>query len=387
MQLRLIALVLLLSSTTWGRGTVDYSIHQQFQSPRAIGMGNTFSGINDYNAVFYNPAALAVIEEGEINIGLQAGLTPDIIDFQKEVEDAAGEGSEIEKIDAAGDVLEDHFGDSYHIRGPTLNFIWARPGWAIALVPVDLSVNVGIHQAAAPAAGVKAISDTTIAFGYGMSLNKQKTFNVGATLKAIYRGSVDQSYTALDLADDSNLFREEDINEGLILDFDYAVSWTPEIHKTGFFSFLQYAKPTFVVVGRNALGELGHLGNMHLFSSDSDEDETPEALQSRWDVGSRWELPDIWLFQSQMMFDVRDIGHRYWSPLKGLHTGIEFNWEVTSWLNGGWRAGISQGYFTGGFTGEFAWFHLDLVTYGEEIGTTDARKENRIYMAKLALDF
>jgi len=32
-------------------------------------------------------------------------------------------------------------------------------------------------------------------------------------------------------------------------------------------------------------------------------------------------------------------------------------------------------------------FRLDLVTYAQEVGTTDTPKATRIYMAKMSLDF
>jgi hypothetical protein len=352
-----------------------------------MGAGNTFSGIDDYNAIFYNPAALALIEEGEINMGLQVGAHPKIQEFTKEVEDAGGSDDEAENIENVGDVLAERAGDHYSIRGPLLNVIWARPGWGFAFTPIDPSINLSIHQAGSPAAGVKAIQDSTLAFAMAWSMNDQKTFNLGATAKAVYRASIDRSYTAFDLAEDSKVFRVEDVYEGMLVDADVGVSYIIEPPAEGFFSFLEFAKPTFSAVFRNVLNEAGYLGNMHLYSKDSNKDEKPILNQRRFDIGSKWEFPQWWVFENRFMFDVRDVGHRYWSFIKGLHMGYEANWKVSDWFNGGWRFGVSQGYLTGGFAGEFLWFHLDLVTFAEEIGTTKAKKENRIYMAKVSLDF
>ncbi|MCB0393877.1 MAG: hypothetical protein KDD25_04930 [Bdellovibrionales bacterium] len=384
----LLFFVLFLSSAkSFGRANVDYSIHQQYISPRAMGMGNTFTGIDDYNVIFYNPALLRVLPEGEVNIGFYLAATPEIQGFYKDVEDATGEGDETEKIEKMADVLDERSGDNYSIRGPELNVFWARPGWGVALVLLDSQINLGIHQAGSPAVGVKAIQDNTLAFGYAWNLNKQKSFNIGATGRLVYRATVDEAYTALDFVDDSEVFREEDLKEGLLFDVDLGLSYTPEFSKTGSFRWLQFMQPTFGLVFRNLLDEAGYIGNQHWISKKSDEEEKPEFSERRVDVGMKLEFPQWWVFTNRLMFDVRDINHRYWSVTKGVHLGYEANWKLSDWFNGGWRVGVNQGYLTGGFTGEFAWFHMDLVTYAEEIGTTDARKENRMYMAKLSLDF
>ena len=57
-------------------------------------------------------------------------------------------------------------------------------------------------------------------------------------------------------------------------------------------------------------------------------------------------------------------------------------------MEGTWTVENSQsGYLTGGFGARFAWFQLDAVTYGEEVGTADHPKENRRYMVEMSLDF
>ncbi|MCB0343255.1 MAG: hypothetical protein KDD59_13500, partial [Bdellovibrionales bacterium] len=48
---------------------LDFSIHQEYTSTRALGMGNAFSAVaEDYNALFYNPAALARRKDGNLHM-------------------------------------------------------------------------------------------------------------------------------------------------------------------------------------------------------------------------------------------------------------------------------------------------------------------------------
>jgi hypothetical protein len=49
--------------------------------------------------------------------------------------------------------------------------------------------------------------------------------------------------------------------------------------------------------------------------------------------------------------------------------------------------GLGQGYLSAGIGAQLAWFRLDAATFGEEVGTSSAKRENRYYIAKMSLDF
>jgi hypothetical protein len=66
--------------------------------------------------------------------------------------------------------------------------------------------------------------------------------------------------------------------------------------------------------------------------------------------------------------------------------GFEFDWAMASWWKGAYRIGVNQGYPTLGFSALFTIFNLDLATYGEDVGTIDHPKENRMYTVKLNID-
>jgi hypothetical protein len=85
--------------------------------------------------------------------------------------------------------------------------------------------------------------------------------------------------------------------------------------------------------------------------------------------------------------DLRDMTDENWTFTKGTHLGAEFLWKIRSWWQGGWRVGLNQGYFTAGFTGTLGIFTLDLVTYADEVGTSDHPKAIRNYGFRASLDF
>ncbi|MBX9767372.1 MAG: hypothetical protein K2X47_08890, partial [Bdellovibrionales bacterium] len=150
---------------------VDFSIHEHFIAPRAMGMGNTFSGVDDFNMIFYNPAGLAALEEAELNMGLQAGVTPSLLDFQKDLADA---DKASDKTTATMAAINKQYGKGFGLRFPTLGGIWARPGWAVAVIPVDLSLNLAMNAAIGPGISVSAYQDTTVAFAYAKAFMENK---------------------------------------------------------------------------------------------------------------------------------------------------------------------------------------------------------------------
>ncbi len=360
----------------------DFTIHQQGLSIRALGMGNAFTAaVDDYSAIFYNPAALAFLEEPVMNLALfQAGVDSKLSGFVSEI----GKVSSSNDVSGMTALLEKNYGSHYSARLGLLNVYWARPKWAFAFIPVDLALEIRVAQSVGPQLQLVARQDTTIAYAraWKIPLDGGK-LSVGATAKTVYRGYLNKSINAVELAFDSNIMKAEDSMEGLTFDVDLGVLHTPDVPTKGFFKFLSYMKPTFAITARN-VADYGFKTNMHLIDKNSKE---PDRLQRRLDLGSMFELPDWWIWKTRLAADLRDIGHENFTVGKGAHLGAEFLWKVKSWFQGGWRVGVNQGYFTAGFNGDFAAFRLDLVTYAQEVGTSNEPKAARIYMGKMSLDF
>lgn len=360
----------------------DYTIHEQGVGTRALGMGDAFvASVDDYSAIFYNPAALARLEAPQMNLELlHAGVDTKLPKFIGDL----GDVSKTNDVAQMTSFLEGNYGNHFSARLGLLNAYWARPKWAIAFIPVDLALELRVAQTVGPQVQVVARQDTTLAYARGWDVKTGSgRLSLGVTAKAVYRGYFNKSISAVELAFDSNLLKAEDAGEGLTFDGDLGMLYTPELATKGFWSFLQKMKPTFAATVRN-VADYGFTTNLHLIDKNSHE---PDKLQRRFDVGSMFELPDWWIWRTRFAADIRDIGHENWTFGKGTHLGAEFLWKVKSWFQGGWRVGINQGYFTAGFNGDFAIFRTDLVTYAQEVGTSNAPKAARIYMAKLSLDF
>lgn len=363
--------------SSFAQQTLIFDIHQQYMSTRAMGMGNAHVAVaDDESAMFFNPAGLKQLKEGKLNFFIKGGASPDALDFADDIDKA---GSDPQAIN---DVIVANYDKHYSLRAPSLGFIWARPTWSIAFIPADVSVDMSLDQAVGPGINLRAFQDTTVAFARAWKLKSvtNGTLNYGATAKLIYRANLDKFVDITSIQNDKVL-EAEDSNEGMTLDFDVGAMWHAPESESGFF---KYAKPTVGVVVRNLL-DYGYFSNAGLYADDKQGD--PEKLHRRIDVGSSFQLPNWWVWNSRLAFDVRDILHPNWTPKKGIHLGLEFNWEMASWWKGGWRGGINQGYWTAGFTGQISVFKLELASFGREVGTSSNKVEDRVYMFTTSLDF
>lgn len=365
--------------------SLDFTIHEEYTSTRALGMGNAFTAVaDDHSALFYNPANLAYRESGHLRMFMRGGTTPETLDLFSEIKKTGKEADKLpedEKTQKYVDLITKHYGDSYYMRAPTIGAVWVRPGWGIAFIPADLSLDVGVHRQIGPMLNVNMYLDSTLAFGYARKLKwlgKRHDLSWGATVKAVHRVYVGEALSAGALADGSDLLDTKNANEGLTGDVDLGVTWVPPAS-----GFLRYMKPTIAVVGRN-LVDYGFATNFHFIDEESGE---PPKLGRRVDIGTKWEFPRFWVFDPHMAIDMRNIGHENWTPRKGAHAGMEFYWKMFNWWKGHWSAGVNQGYWTAGFGARLAWFQLDLCSFGEEVGTDGSPKEDRRYMAEIALDF
>ncbi len=367
---------------------VQTSIHHHYESMRALGMGDAFiASTNDYSALFYNPAALARRESGQINLAIDAGWTAETTNLSKDFSDVSSKNTttDAEKYNAYSELLQKYYGKTFTIRAKVFEGIWVRPNWGFGIVPADVTLDMQIHNQAAPSVDIRTYVDTTIAYAYAKDLKGlvPGRLSVGSNFKLINRGYANRQFNALDFVADSQVLKKEDLRDGYTFDMDWGTLYTPEVPSEGVLSVFQLAKPTFAAVVRNVV-DMGFKNTMHLMSKD--QVEAPERLYRVLDVGAKFEYPSLWIFGGRGEVDVRDIGHPNFTVRRALHVGFEFDWSVTTWWRGHYRVGLNQGYYTAGISAMLFIFNLDFATYGEEVGSYSQPKENRIYMAKLNID-
>ncbi|WP_413560039.1 hypothetical protein [Bdellovibrio sp. HCB209] len=391
---------LLLSNTAHAEmvESVSTTIHHQYESQRALGMGDAFVAVaDDYTSIFYNPAGLARRESGQVNLSLAVGATPGAKDFMDEYQDIEQSGqTDQQKEQQYLELIQRHYGDVYSVRLTPMEGVWVRPKWGIAFIPADVSIELRNHQTLGPSMYTTVYADTTLALSYGDDVHAAShgRLSWGVTGKFVNRGFYSKILSAVDLSTSDEIVKKEDMLEGYTIDADLGLLWTPEIPTEGLMSFLQYTRPTVGLVVRN-IAETGFNNSLKLIKKD-DEDATvdskkiygsPEKLYRVVDVGTKFEFPRAWIFGGRFVADIRDIMHPDWSWTKGTHAGVEFDWTVYSWWKGHYRAGLSQGFWTAGLSAELGIFNLDLVSYANNAGTKNTPLESRVYATRMSLDF
>ena len=380
----------LLSLPAYSGETINLSIHRKWESPRALGMGGAIvAAADDYNALYMNPAGLATLETWYLNMSLaQLSFATDIFSILNDISNADSPSSpgETDPTQTTIEALQAAYGTFHSFRATMLEGILVGPNYGIGVAPLVASAEISIHKQGTPAFNMDFYLDTIISYGqadeYAWLEDAQIT--LGWTAHLINRAQVSKSINSVELvARSDDLFSTADAREGITLDADVGIMYTPEIPEEGIFSILRWAKPTFGAVVRNVL-DYGFSLDANVYNPG--ENKQPDPLYRRLDIGTKWEYPEFWIFGGRGVMDFRDIGHPNANIAKTIHLGFEFDWTVFSWWNGQYRVGINQGYWTAGFTWLFTVFKLDFATWGEEVLTTSNPKESRRFLIKLNID-
>jgi hypothetical protein len=115
--------------------------------------------------------------------------------------------------------------------------------------------------------------------------------------------------------------------------------------------------------------------------------ETPEHLDRVFDIGLQYKIINWEDFKIRFVLDARNLGHPEITQQKALHTGIEFDYSPSGYFKTQLRAGMNQNYFTAGATLLLGILNVDVVTYGEEVGTPSNKVESRVNAAKVSFNF
>ncbi len=479
---------LLVTNFASAADSLSTKIHNQYTSFRALGMGNAFTAVaDDYSLMFYNPAGFAKKRYNEVQFSLVGvGYSPKTITLMDEIKKATETGTDSQKAQAVSNVLEQYYGKSLGGSVQAVELFWTRRNWGVALLPAQLTVDMSFNRQLGPAIDLNVIGDTTIAYGYGADINK--FVSAGITAKYIHRVSIDQSFSALEIAEDSNILSTKRFKEGTAIDFDLGMMWTPnwfgqrpgptvtkvvevtpealpeplpdnsaeklkelsneELRKADEIRAPQAegaatavatasgdttlpaanvnvtpaaaisssgdasaaapvaeAKPqkkvkkevkviqenpmvddlplTFGLVVKNVVG--GNFSQSKIINKDATE--VPTSMHRTVDVGSQYEFAKFGNLTMRAMIDFKDMLHPDISLTKASHFGVEFDYYPNSWFKSQIRGGLNQMYYTAGVTFLFGVLHIDAVSYGEEVGTTTTKIENRVYAAKVGFNF
>ena len=140
---------------------------------------------------------------------------------------------------------------------------------------------------------------------------------------------------------------------------------------------------TLAAVMHNVIGSEFTLSKM----ANKNATEIPTKMHRVIDLGSQYMLRDGEDFKIRYMIDFKNILHPEVNFNKSFHTGFELDYSPSSWFKTQARVGLNQMYYTAGVSFLFAVLNIDVATYGEDVGTAETKKENRVMAAKVGFNF
>ncbi|MFK8138087.1 MAG: hypothetical protein AB8E15_06995 [Bdellovibrionales bacterium] len=375
MKIFMLVLLTLLTQNAFSQISETKEVRRSFITLRSVAMGGAIvSASDDFSAVMYNPANLAALKESELNMGFGGALDTSFTNFLSDISDAASQTGPAQDI-AIAQVLLNNQDETFYFNAPMVSGITAKPNWGFAFIPINSALSLTPRQTGGGATDyaieIEGYLDALAQFSYGRKYNEK--IDWGVAVKSIFRTYVASTTNATDINGD-DFFGDSTQNAGITFDVDLAMNY-----KFGEFKGIQ---PKASVVIRNLL-DWGYTA-----ISEDDGNVIPKLARTL-DLGSEFELKKFWVFTPRITFDIRDIGVKNWDIAHGYHIGAELDWKAYDWLQGAYRIGINKGYFSAGITAQFAWFRLDLASWGEEIGLVenDQKKESRRVALNMSLDF
>jgi hypothetical protein len=323
---------------------------------RPMGMGGAFVAIsNDANALFYNPAGLADIENIRVSIfGLEIETSKNTTGLIKDALD-----TDFGNATESAQFLRDHMGDRSHL-GIAIVPSYSMPRFAVTLLGAG-RMDLEVRDRQYPKLDVNVVSDAGLGAGYAHPF-LDNTLLVGASAKYIHRQSLTQVYTVADLSDKLSDTIKDDLEKGNGILVDLGV-----IYKL---SKVQFANTRVGISANNLIG--GGLG------------DAADATQ-HVDIGFAQDL-DLKVTKATFAIDYVDLFNQFKQDsdiAKRLRLGAECRFLDIIFV----RAGLYQGYLTAGLNLEARVVRLDLLTYAEEVGAYAGQRVDRRYAGRFVFGF
>lgn len=349
------AAVLLFAVTSWA---APYrSIHM---GVRPLGMGGAFTAVaDDQNAIDYNPAGLSRARSFGLGIvNPMVEVSEDSYDFYKDFDDI-----DQDNTTEVAELLRKYVGDNFHIKVAADIYTGFRIGNAGVMVAgVGRGyADMAIRNPTYPELHLNSVVDYGGQVGVGYELPMVPGLSLGIGVKVLNRTSIDEVYTAVDIADDDfGDTLKDDQKDGSDASFDLGMIWTREIEG----------------LTRVSLG----LAGLNIKKMDFGEARDQET-QYNAGVALEQTFFGFTLTEALDYHDITDNLEGDGSTEKKLHMGAELKFPFLLAV----RAGLSQGYYTAGATVDFKLIRFDVATYGEEMGVYAGQKEDRRYVAQVSM--
>jgi hypothetical protein len=326
---------------------------------RPLGMGGAFTAVaDDENAIFYNPAGLSDISTTQVGVfNPMFEGSENTMDLFNDIQD-----TDFDDTGETVDLLRDYVGEHQHIKTslfPHVGFNLAGYGVMVAGL-AQASVDLDVRNPVWPQAHVDSVVDIGLLAGVGLNL-PFTGLRAGAAVKFIHRKSLEEIYTATDIASDE--FEDDfkdDLNSGFGISADLGV-----IYKLPFVKFMDI--------------DLG-LAIQNVPEMDM-EDAKPMETQTNLGLAAKKAFAGFDLIAALDYMDLANSHDEDEDMTKRIHMGAEIQLPIIFSV----RGGFNQGYYTAGATIDFKAVRFDIATYGEELGAHAGQREDRRYILQFTI--
>ncbi|OGQ22668.1 MAG: hypothetical protein A3I05_03850 [Deltaproteobacteria bacterium RIFCSPLOWO2_02_FULL_44_10] len=338
---------------------------------RPLGMGNAFLAMpgTDYNAQFYNPAAindyekkhhmLFVNPQAEFNTGFYS-MIQDIFDLNKDLKDK----TDSQKIDTFDAFTQSHAGQFHHF-GVGLPLFHIRHKYYSAGLIMDSRGSFSLRNRAFPNFETRTDNVVGIVGGSAASFFDD-TLQVGANLKVLYKVGIEEQITQSDILTENlgTTFKYANWEKGFGVGIDFGSKYVLPIWQ-------ESLRPTVAVTIQDV----------------ADTRFTGRAPNSPMSVSAgAGVFPKVGKFEFAVLADVRETNRKQ-TFLKKLHAGTEVKFPEFAKIKSSLRLGTNQGYFATGGSLEFPVVALHVAFYGEELGEVTRAKGSYRLNSQLTFGF
>lgn len=324
-----------------------------FEGVRPLGMGGAFTAVSDdENALFYNPAGLDRVKSwGMAVLNPLVEVGNDGTSFARDAM-----GTDLDDAGEVVDLLRDYIGKTEHYRAALFPHFLMRH-FAVGVL-AQSNTTLQANNVAFPESEVQGLQTVSGHVGAGFGFFDD-ILRLGVGLKYVYAYSLDEVYTAFEIADDDFKDRvEDDLEDGGGFGVDAGLM----------VEFPVFLRPTLAASILNiADTDLGNAG------------ELPQQINLG--LAMTQEFPWIDLTAAADWIDVTGNLGDDDDTFKRIHLGLEGRFTKVVSL----RIGLYQGYGALGATLDFRAFKLDYATYAEELGSDAGDRGDRRHVLQASL--
>ncbi|MBN1114853.1 MAG: hypothetical protein JXA66_05895 [Oligoflexia bacterium] len=327
---------------------------------RTMGMGGAGSAIiSGLEALYVNPAGL------NRNDGIEFTALSPTVTANKSAWDAIMNYSSLTGAENVRDYLQPYVGNEYGL-GVNSNTGIATKNFAASFF-FDLEIYESLHNLALPELKSKTYYQYGLKFGASYGLFENSMLRVGAAIKWLTRrGLADTATTETLLSLDTSEFTGWLDRKGRGYGLDLGMIFTVPLDN-------EYLEPCISLSWQDVFTTTIKPSSVDALSPGRLHDNLTLGL------GTMINLPAL---DIAFAFDIKHLTERgIQIPLK-LHMGAELQFPVFSV-----RGGYNQGYYTAGLSFNLFLFRLELLTYGEELGSYPGQMEDRRYMLQIVGSF